>query len=50
MFIAGDAFPAGCIVALTGPDSDAELAEWIMRRQSGSFDPFDRGSQGTGES
>jgi uncharacterized membrane protein len=41
-FIAVDAFPAGCVVALAGGDSNAAFREWVRRHQSGWSEVFER--------
>jgi hypothetical protein len=41
-FIAGDALPAYCTVALAGGDSNMAFREWAERRQSGSREAFER--------
>jgi hypothetical protein len=41
-FIAGDAFPIDCIIAVADVDSNASFREWVGRRQPGSREAFER--------
>jgi hypothetical protein len=41
-FIAGDAFPVYCTVALDGGDANAAFREWVGRRKSGLSEAFER--------
>jgi hypothetical protein len=41
-FIADDAFPAYCTVALDGGDANAAFREWVGRRKSGLSEAFER--------